>query len=132
MRAVRRTNERPICRRDRIYPGDADQRVLSGAQLNKTVWSDAILTNTDFSRSNLEYSIFERSRCEGTVFTSCNLAYANFDYAIIENANFQDANRTHIRAHGATGRATGFPGNTDDVALRRAELHSVRHKNPYF
>jgi uncharacterized protein YjbI with pentapeptide repeats len=92
-------------------------RVRSELELQGADLSDADFRGVDFSGLNLEHTRFHRTLLSGALFTECQLAYAEFDSAVADTADFYGADATRSQASNADFRGANWAHSRLEFAV---------------
>jgi uncharacterized protein YjbI with pentapeptide repeats len=118
-------------------------RLRSELELNGADLSDADFRDVDFSGLNLEHTLFHRTLLSSALFTSCQLAYAEFDQAVADLADFEDVDASHLQARDADFRGSRWAyanlklavvdgANFEGANLNHADLNEITARGTSF
>ena len=80
---------------------EAQQINFSNGDWSYSLFTDALLNDSDFSNTNLQQSDFSRAQLEGTNFSGANLKGVDFENCNLTGASFVNAELTGARFPGA-------------------------------
>jgi uncharacterized protein YjbI with pentapeptide repeats len=118
-------------------------RVRSELELQGADLSDADFRGVDFSGLNLEHTWFHRTLLSGALFTECRLAYAEFNSAVADTADFYGADAQRLQANAADFRGADWAhanldlgvldeANFEGANLNHAKLNDVSARGTSF